>query len=343
MAQKRIQTFDLLKGIAVILMIQVHIVELFAVQSFFDSSLGKLLIFLGGPPVAPVFLMAFGFFIGKSNKSTLQLILRGFWILIIGLLLNIALNFNLIISVYQGKFNVNIWTYIFGVDILFNAGFVIIIMAFIKKYLKQNILLLSVIVLISAFLGNFLLNYKFEEGTMQYFMSVLYGTSSWSYFPVFPWLSYSLSGYLFYTLYHKINFNFINTLKVKIISGVLFILILVFTLKYAINLSSDLQNYYHHGIVFFLWVVVFACFYSFYINETEKIFGNTLTFRYIKWLGKNVTLVYIIHWVIIGNIATEIFKTVASKYHLLFWFISILALSSIVAFLLLQLRKKLRF
>ena len=171
MTQNRIQTFDLLKGVAVIFMIQVHIVELFAVQSFFDSQTGKILLFLGGPPVAPFFLITFGFFIAKSKKNTLQLFKRGCSILILGLLLNIALNFNLIVSVLRGRFVIELIPYLFGIDILINAGFVIIILALIKKIVKKSIIPLLIIILIAAFLGQFLLSFKAEEGTEQYLLS----------------------------------------------------------------------------------------------------------------------------------------------------------------------------
>ncbi len=51
----RTQTFDLLKGVAVLLMIQVHIIELFADNVISTSQVGKVLMYLGGAPVAPVF------------------------------------------------------------------------------------------------------------------------------------------------------------------------------------------------------------------------------------------------------------------------------------------------
>jgi len=44
--KSRNRTADLLKGVAVILMVQVHIVELFAQQSIFDSFAGSIFFFL---------------------------------------------------------------------------------------------------------------------------------------------------------------------------------------------------------------------------------------------------------------------------------------------------------
>jgi uncharacterized membrane protein len=73
----RTQTPDLLKGIAVLLMIQVHIIEVFASQTISSSAIGKFLLFLGGPMVAPVFAFFLGYFLMDSKKTSQQLIVRG--------------------------------------------------------------------------------------------------------------------------------------------------------------------------------------------------------------------------------------------------------------------------
>ena len=46
-------TADLLKGIAVLLMIQVHIMEQLAEYDLFNSRFGEISLFLGGPACAP--------------------------------------------------------------------------------------------------------------------------------------------------------------------------------------------------------------------------------------------------------------------------------------------------
>ena len=56
-------TADLLKGMAVLAMIQVHLMELFARQEVYDSLTGKISLFLGGIPAAPVFMAVMGYFL----------------------------------------------------------------------------------------------------------------------------------------------------------------------------------------------------------------------------------------------------------------------------------------
>jgi uncharacterized membrane protein len=338
--QARHQTFDLLKGLAVLFMIQVHILELFASPEIFQSTLGKILLFIGGPPCAPVFLFVFGYFISKSRKTFLQLIKRGALVLIVGLLLNIALNFNLFYSVFKGSIQASVFEYLFGIDILINAGFSLFILAVIKHLKIKNPVLLIALMLISAFLGLFLLKFTPESYIQKYFFAVVFGATSWSYFPVFPWISYTLAGYTFYQVSKALKFDLLNWFRTKAIIIGAFLLFLFFTFKFALVISSNLQQYYHHGFIFFVWVLVFMAFYGFFINESERLFGKTLLLKYIKWLGKNVTMVYIIQWVIIGNIATEIYRSVDSSFVLVGSFLIILLLTSLISYFILFLRKK---
>ena len=90
MNSTRNHSLDLLKGIAVLLMIQVHVMELFASDAVSTSTVGKLSLFFGGAPVAPLFMIIFGYFIAKSNKSVRQLLARGVQIFVLGMALNIA-------------------------------------------------------------------------------------------------------------------------------------------------------------------------------------------------------------------------------------------------------------
>ena len=134
MNSTRNHSLDLLKGIAVLLMIQVHVMELFASDVISRSTIGKLSLFLGCAPVAPVFMLIFGYFIAKSNKSIRQLIVRGLKMFVLGMTLNNVLNLNLISSVYLGKLNVELMPYVFGVDILQFVGLALIIITPFKKW-----------------------------------------------------------------------------------------------------------------------------------------------------------------------------------------------------------------
>jgi uncharacterized membrane protein len=334
----RTQIADVLKGIAVLLMIQVHIVELFADNLFYTSYFGKIFLFIGGPPVAPLFALLFGYFIARSQKTFNQLLIRGLKIIGLGMLLNIALNFNLILSVYKGLIEVDLWPYIFGIDILQFAGFSIIIIAFLKKVLQKSLFFTILCVFIVAFLGQFLPNFIPENIILKYISALFYGSTHWSYFPIFPWLGYPLAGMAFYKIQKKYDLSVLSKSKFILVIVLVFLMFMVFTLNYAISISSNLPLYYHHSLIFMLWVLFFLAFYSLLINEINKLIGGSFLFKYFKWLGENVSLIYVIQWIIIGNLATSIYKTISNPLNLLFYFMGILILSSSIGYLILKIK-----
>ena len=86
---------DLMKGIAVIAMIQVHIMELFAKAEILEGPVGKASLFLGGPFAAPVFMTVMGYFLAGSVKRTREKMKRGLQLIGLGFLLNIVIYFGI--------------------------------------------------------------------------------------------------------------------------------------------------------------------------------------------------------------------------------------------------------
>lgn len=338
MMYARTQTADVLKGIAILLMIQVHILELFADQNIYASSVGKVALFLGGPPVAPVFMSVFGYFLFSSNKSVGQLMLRGLKIFALGMFLNLALNCNLLLSVYKGTLHVDVWPYIFGVDILQFAGLSLLVIAPLKKRIQQYNVLILVMIVVAVFSSHYLMNYLPENKILKYISAFIYGSTEWSYFPLFPWIAYPLSGIALYQLQQQHDFKFFYLPKTKLLFGIIFFLFFILTIQYAISVSSDLQRYYHHGALFFMWVIIFSIFYNLLIYEFHQWMRKTLIAKYLMWLGRNVTLMYVIQWVFIGNISTEIYKTISTPFYLVVWFLVITIAASGLAYLLLRLK-----
>jgi len=126
---KRFPLPDLLKGFAILFMVQIHIMELFIDYAGRESLFGKIIMFLGGPFTAIIFMIVMGYFIAKNKKSTAQNLVRGFKVFFVGLLLNIGLNFHLLLKIKFAGWKFNPLEYIFGVDILYLAGLSIIFLA----------------------------------------------------------------------------------------------------------------------------------------------------------------------------------------------------------------------
>jgi hypothetical protein len=320
---------DLLKGIAVILMIQVHIVELFAQQSIYDSYIGKILLFLGGPPAAPIFMTVMGYFIAKQNKSLFRNIWRGARLILLGFALNIGLNLHLLINIYSGEFLIDPWPYVFGVDILFLAGLSIIIITLLKKWFRENPFGYLIIIIV-IFATQEFIPYPDITGKPGYLMSYIFSDNWWSYFPVVPWLSYPLLGVLVQLSDNKIKHLIKNKSYHLIIVSVSFVVFVV-TIKFGIEIASNLHIYYHHSFLYFLFTLNFMIF-MYELLRLLSLHGNNIVMRYIQWIGINVTVIYVIQWLIIGNVATAIYKT-QNLWQIVIWFIGILFLVSMLTIL----------
>ena len=85
---------------------------------------------------------------------------------------------------------------------------------------------------------------------------------------------------------------------------------------------------------------MFLSFYIYFINQLNNLIKNNFIVNYFKWLGKHVTLIYVIQWVLIGNMATQIYKTISSPIHLLICFFAIVLILSGLAYCCLVLSTK---
>ncbi len=153
----RLLSIDLARGLAVLFMIAVHTLEVFANQEVKNTVFGQIIAFLGGPPAAPVFMTLMGFSFIYSSKSELKpKLFRGFKIFLTGYLLNILrgvipfslasyLNMDVVKTFPIEKFNE--YTILTTVDILQFAGIALMIMSIIQA-LNIN----KYLILVSAFL-----------------------------------------------------------------------------------------------------------------------------------------------------------------------------------------------
>ena len=320
-------TADLLKGMAVLAMIQVHMTELLARQEFYDSFTGKLSLFIGGVPAAPVFMTVMGYFL-VSSASFISFIRRGLKLIFWGLLLNIGLNFHLILDVWSGTKQANLLQYIFGADILFLAGLSIILIGLLKLIFKKSFIPYFVLALGFSFLGQFIP--VISDSKLQYLMAFAGGNYSWSYFPLFPWLAYPLAGYTFGLVKDKIKK--ITHTESSIIFITAFVLFVSGMFMFGYQASTNLRQYYHHGILFFIWAITFITCWGWVNHFIAEKTGSFILTRYIGWLGKNVTAVFVIQWLIIGNLATQIWKT-QTVGELILWGLGILTVTSLLVYI----------
>jgi len=334
----RLNTADLLKGVAVILMVQVHITELFIEPSFAITQVGRISLFLGGVPAAPLFMILMGFFITLYQKPFSANIKRGIKLLIWGLLLNLGMNFNLLLNVFFNHWKVDPLPYIFGVDILFLAGFSVILITCLNHLFQRNPLILALLAFLPAVLSDLMPIYQGDSEFMRYLLGYVISHDSWSYFPLLPWLGYSIIG-----ASAGIVFNDYERILIKrSFLVVIPIALVILFWNYGFNISVNLFAYYHHGFQFFLWALMFiivlvaaAWFYDQSIPDTNFIK------KYLMWTGRNVTAFYVFQWLIIGNIATYVYKN-ESPLLLPVWLTSILVITSLLVLLYKKVKLKMK-
>jgi len=329
---KRYPLPDLLKGFAVFLIVPVHILELFIDYPGRESLFGKTLLFLGGPIAVPVFMIVMGYFLAKNQKSFSVNFLRGIKVFVVGFLLNIGLNFHLLLKIKFADWQFNPLEYIFGVDILYFAGLSIILIAFLKTLKKgQAWVAFTLVFLVMALTG--FMNEKLMHSERNYFLPFIAGTYSWSYFPLFPWLAYPLAGFAFYHFEMKIVAFFKPQ---KIVSGIVLTGILATILyfsKSGFETTINLTTYYHHTFWFLLWAFGIVILWTVFWRFIRNTFPKTYAWDFFMWLGKNITIFYVIQWLIIGNISTAIYQTQSIDSYV-FWFSGIFSVTVLFTWLI---------
>jgi uncharacterized membrane protein len=281
----RAEYLDLAKGIAVLFMIQVHLMELFARPDVLNSLIGKISLFLGGPLVAPVFLTIFGFLLANQSYSVPDLLFRGGKLIMFGLLLNIGLNFNLLIKINTGIIDVNQWEYLLGVDILLSAGLCILILMTVRIFFKSSIFAYLITALLIVLFTPYISSLITVNTYWKYPLAFIGGKYSWSYLPLFPWLAYTLVGYAFSLFVKRLKSDFEISQRLKLCSFLLSSLSIPITAFYVVPNIVDLDRYYHHGLPMFLWNICLISFWIWFLWNVENEYSNMQPFKHLKWLG----------------------------------------------------------
>lgn len=328
-------TADLVKGIAVILMIQVHVTEQFATTDVYESILGRVSLFLGGPACAPAFLAVMGYFLSTSRKGPLEHLKRGLLLFAGGIALNTARSASLLLDFPGTGEPANPWFFILGADILTLAGLGIIILVPLKRLFRNQFLPYLILAIVIVLATPFLSDSNHAKGASAYLNAFFRGYAEWSYFPVLPWMAYVLTGYSFGLLKErKTWFNRPEPEKLLFISVPAWIL-LALTLSWASGITANLSGpggYYHHGILFFAWSITFLAAWSITVYRIDRQFESNRLLILLKWTGRRVTSIYVIQWLIIGNLAAFIYRS-QGLFQLIFWFSGVVIATLLLGYL----------
>jgi uncharacterized membrane protein len=309
----RLLSIDLARGLAVLFMIAVHTLMVFANEEVKKSVFGQIIEFFGGPPAAPVFMTLMGFSFMYSRKLELKpRLFRGLKIFLLGYTLNIlrgvipfilSIQFEMDIAKTFPLEKLNEYTLLTIVDILQFAGIALIIMALIQEFkINKYIILFTafLISMISPFLWGFNLNIPVIDQIFELF----WGNQPIQFrfidnkiaFPVFPWISFPLLG-MFLGDTMKNSKDQSMTFKHFGIGGMVVLLIGV-AISYS-NINYHINDYYHSRQGGMLLMCGFVIFWL-YINKLilDKVPPNNFFDLLFKW-SNGVTNIYFTQWIII--------------------------------------------
>ncbi len=301
--KSRIEAYDIMRGLAVLLMILIHIVHEYARPNVENSVVGYVIEFLGGPPAAPTFMMLMGIFFIYSNKGTFRLsLLRGLNLLLIAFVLNLVRGIipYYILTDLQGVSPDSLGIYfrleylIFEVDILTFAGISYMIMTVLYHFAKKPVIWLAIAAVIAV--GSPLLwRIEVTQLPLQYVINIFWGDEYLSTFPVFPWLSFPLVGMVIGRLL-KERMDHRNVVNKLGIYSIMFII--VGGVLMLINIDYFYNAYGKMGIGAIISIIGFVFFWQWLITKIFKGIGGKVRTGILQFLSKNVLYVYFIHWVL---------------------------------------------
>lgn len=309
-ATTRIATFDLARGLAVLFMILVHVLDFYGRPEIRHSLFGESITFLGRPPAAPVFMFIMGVFIAMSSRLQLGSGLRrAAGLLLLGYGLNLArgtvpmwvsLEWGLVTREQLGS--ASPLSEFLIVDILQFAGLAYAVCVLVKHYLPQPVywLVIAAVVIGSS---PFLAALKVAPGLWNEILKLLWGGPvQGSMFPLFPWLAYPLLGMVFGSGYRQVEEEqhyFRRSLWLGLATmGCGAVLTLT-------DIPFHYGHYLHPGPGATLWILGFVlvwlwCCRQLAISGLAKNGTGQRVFSLLCFWSRHVTRIYVIQWLIIG-------------------------------------------
>lgn len=296
---------DIARGLAVLFMIWVHVLEIYADVDVQDSFFGGLIEFFGGPPAAPVFMLLMGVSIAYSQKNKPgQLMRRGLMIMLLGYALNfLRESVPLYIGLEWGDITrpdllpYTFETLLLQVDILQFAGLALIFLGLLAALRIPRWAYLPP-ALAFALINPFVWHAQAGDSIGEYLLQLLWGQEYYVYFPFFTWIFYPLVGVVAGDLLIRAK-NKRTFYQGIFCVGLLILLVGILIL--LTNPEFHLGDYYRHAIGGNLWMTGFVLVWwaSIFFAANRFAMPKALQNRVTFW-SKNVTVLYFIHWVIIG-------------------------------------------
>lgn len=303
--ESRIATFDLARGVLIILMVLIHVLDFYGNDEVRFGVFGTAIKWAASWQVAAWFVFIMGVFVTYSEQGALSKgLMRALNLFALGYLLNFArgavplwlsLKMDLVTPEQMGL--ITPITELLIVDILQFAGLALACCLLVKHYFPRTIYWLGCALIVMS-VSPYLWDFSTDLGALNELIKLFVGNKSQgAMFPLFPWLAYPLAGMAFGYWLKKSKriqslFDLFLVIGVTLVSiGVLITLNdpqyhIASNMRSGMGLIICLTG----GALVFLW----ACQYL--VNSIPP----NRCFELLYFWGNNVTSYYIIQWILIG-------------------------------------------
>ncbi len=302
----RILTFDFARGLAILLMIVIHVLTFYASPEVQQGVFYRTVFFLLSWPSATLFVFLMGILVAYSNSQNVALGLkRSAMLFVLGYVLNLlretlptwlSLEFGLVTYEQLGKY-----TPINGLlvtDILQFAGLAFAVCILLKHFIHSPIIWLAIAVAI-IFGSPYVWDIQTGITAVDQGLKLFWGNKDQgAIFPLFPWLAYPIVGMAFGYWFKQstnINRSFLHSL---------FYGVVIIGLGSVLSLSNIEYHAADHlrpgpGIVVALTGGVFVWLYMCHLLVIAVNTDNRF-FKLLFFWSKHVTTMYFIHWLFVG-------------------------------------------
>jgi uncharacterized membrane protein len=307
----RIRAFDLARGLAIVFMVMIHVLGHYGNDASWASPLGGVVIFLGGPTAAPVFMFLMGASLAFSRRASASGIARrGLWLLFLAYTLNVlrgVLPATLGLATgYVTEADISPYTpatLMTLVDIHQMAGLALLVIAAMTALLVASgrlalrvglIGLGGVVGLVSPSLWGTTTGLP----PVDLGLALLWGTDWNVFFPLFPWIVYPLVGFAYgRTLVQQPDRR--RYVRRMGLVGLAIGLVGVAIIAVA-HPSIGVEDYWRQrpGVLLAILGLVLA-WLALADVVVSRVRSNPVFDRLYGWSGR-VTAMYCIHWILIG-------------------------------------------
>jgi len=201
-AGERLAALDIARGISLMCMVTVHVLDQLCDPEIQSTSLGTAMYMPGRLFDAPVFLFIMGASLAFSRRTGVKEgLIRGFKLFLLGYALNLVRG---TIPMYLGmkwglvplgdmKPSDSPLSLFFEVDLLQFAGLALILLAVLNRYARRPVHWL-IFALLIQFFPRSLAGATTDNALVDFFLNLLWGVSDTTHYPLLPWLAYPLFG-----------------------------------------------------------------------------------------------------------------------------------------------------